>query len=167
AFLHSQTILTAGLVTIGLAGLLAAMLTMQYRRQEAPIPRRLATVGILLIQAIPVAIVLFVLVPRPASSLWGLGVDSQRGQTGLSESMTPGAIAELGESMEIAFRVRFDDATPRVSSLYWRGPVFDHFDGATWRARDRLAARSPVPAIQHRPDSRVAYELIQEASPWP
>ena len=167
AFLHSQTILTAGLVLIGLAGLLAAMLTMQYRRQEAPIGRRLATVAVLLLQAVPVAVVLFVLVPRPASSLWGLGVDSQRGQTGLSESMTPGAIAELGESMEIAFRVRFDDAIPGTASLYWRGPVFDQFDGATWRAREWPTVGRPAPEVQHRPASRIAYELIQEASPRP
>jgi hypothetical protein len=98
AFLHSQSIGTAAIVLVALAGLLAAMLTMQYKRQEASIGQRLRTIGVLMMQALPVAAVLFVLFPRPGGPLWGVPGDTSRASTGLSESMTPGAISDLGES---------------------------------------------------------------------
>ncbi|MFP5406934.1 MAG: DUF3488 domain-containing protein, partial [Gammaproteobacteria bacterium] len=71
AFLHSQSIATAAIVLIGLAGLLSAMLTMQYRSHEAPILHRLRIVGALMLQALPLAVVIFVLFPRPGGPLWG------------------------------------------------------------------------------------------------
>ena len=168
AFLHSQSIGTAAIVGLSLAGLLAAMLTMQYQRQEAPIRQRLKAVGILLMQAIPLAAVLFVLFPRPAGTLWGMQSDTQRASTGLSETMTPGAISELGESTAIAFRVRFEGDMPPTAQLYWRGPVFGDFDGATWRALRRPVVPPPAPQVRYARDARIAYEITQEPSsrPW-
>ncbi|MFA7664859.1 MAG: DUF3488 and transglutaminase-like domain-containing protein [Burkholderiaceae bacterium] len=162
AFLKSQSIGTAVLVLTGFAGLLTAMLTMQYRQHEAPVGQRLRTVAVLLLQALPVAVIVFLLFPRPAGTLWGFGSDGQRARTGLSESMTPGAISELGESTEIAFRVRFDAELPSTATLYWRGPVFGRFDGATWRSLE-LPARPPA-RVFYRSDSRVGYEITQEPS---
>jgi transglutaminase-like putative cysteine protease len=172
AFLHSQSMATAALVLVALAGLLAAMLTMQYQRREAPIRQRLVTVGLLLLQALPVAAVLFLLFPRPANTLWGMQTDSRQAQTGLSDSMTPGVIAELGQSTAIAFRVRFDGEPPPTAQLYWRGPVFGAFDGTTWRelapaAAGRTGAVTATPRIHVRRDAMVGYEIIQEPSPRP
>jgi len=168
AFLHSQSIGTAAVVGLALAGLLAAMLTMQYQRQEAPIRQRLKTVGILLLQALPVAAVLFVLFPRPAGTLWGMQSDTQRASTGLSDSMTPGAISDLGESTAVAFRVQFEGETPPTAQLYWRGPVFGDFDGATWRALKRPIVPQPAPQVRFSRDVRIAYAITQEPSsrPW-
>ncbi len=168
AFLHSQSMGTAAIVGLGLAGLLAAMLTMQYQRQEAPIRQRLKWVGILLLQALPVAAVLFVLFPRPAGTLWGMQSDASRASTGLSETMTPGAISDLGESTAIAFRVRFEGETPPTAQLYWRGPVFGDFDGATWRALRNPVVPPPPPQVRYSREARIAYEITQEPSsrPW-
>ncbi|HRO60878.1 MAG TPA: DUF3488 domain-containing protein, partial [Burkholderiaceae bacterium] len=168
AFLHSQSIVTAALVLLALAGLLAAMLTMQYLRQEAPIRQRLRVVGTLLFHALPVAAILFVLFPRPGGPLWGLPGDASRASTGLSDSMTPGAISELGESREIAFRVQFDDMPPAPAALYWRGPSFGDFDGTTWRALPQTASVRPAPELSIARDQRIGYTVTQEASgrPW-
>lgn len=167
-FLHSQSIGTAAIVLIGLAGLLSAMLTMQYRRQEAPIGRRLRLVGALMLQALPVAAVLFILFPRTAGPLWGLPGDASRTRIGLSESMSPGAISELGESREIAFQVEFDGPVPAPATLYWRGPAFGDFDGKTWRALPQT--KDPLPQMQLRVDDGkvFAYTVSQEPSdrPW-
>jgi len=63
-------------------------------------------------------------------------------------------------SSEIALRARFDGAPPTRSQLYWRGPVLEYFDGATWQtlppriAPVQLEARSPG----------IAYESTLEAS---
>ncbi|MBX3615020.1 MAG: DUF3488 domain-containing transglutaminase family protein [Burkholderiaceae bacterium] len=136
AFFHSQSIATAIAVALALYGLLAAMLTMQFRQHETPIGQRLRTVGIMLAQALPIAAAVFVLFPRFGGPLWGLPSDAHRARTGLSETMTPGNIAQLSESDDIAFRVLFDGAIPPTARLYWRGPVLGSFDGLAWRALD-------------------------------
>lgn len=60
-----------------------------------------------LLAALPIALVLFLLVPRmmPFTTLgWGQGMGAV---TGLSDTMEPGAIASLGVSREAAARVAF------------------------------------------------------------
>lgn len=167
AFLHSQSIATAAIVGLALYGLLAAMLTMQYRRAEAPIGTRLRIVGSMLAQALPLAVVAFLLFPRAGSPLWGMNADGQRATTGLSDSMTFGNIAQLSESDAIAFRVQFDGPAPPNALLYWRGPVFGRFDGESWRALApaRGGARS-TPRIEYDAgdDSRVSYTVTLEPS---
>jgi protein-glutamine gamma-glutamyltransferase len=89
--------------------------------------------AVLSAQSIPFMLVLYLLFPRISGPLWGLPQDAHAGKTGLSETMTPGSIASLAQSSEIAFRVRFDGEIPSQGKLYWRGPVMENFDGTTWR----------------------------------
>ena len=115
--------------------------------------------GLLAVQALPFMLVLYLLFPRISGPLWGLPQDAFSGKTGLSDSMTPGSIANLVQSGEIAFRVRFDDAPPARPQLYWRGPVMEHFDGTTWRqSRQRRAAENIQPA-----GPTIGYETTLEA----
>lgn len=114
----------------------------------------------LCLQALPFMLALYLLFPRIAGPLWGLPADAHTGKTGLSEQMSPGSIAHLVQSSEIAFRVRFDGPIPDNDKLYWRGPVMEDFDGTTWRpfprryAAERLEALSPP----------ISYETTLEAS---
>jgi transglutaminase-like putative cysteine protease len=86
----------------------------------------------LLLQAAPLALLLFLLFPRLPGPFWG--VDSgTAARTGLDDEMTPGDVSELSASGEIAFRVRFRGATPAPEDRYWRGPVLHEFDGRSWR----------------------------------
>jgi len=78
-------------------------------------------------------LVLYLLFPRVAGPLWGLPQDAHSGRSGLSDQMTPGNIASLALSSEIAFRVRFAGPVPQRDKLYWRGPVLENYDGLTWR----------------------------------
>lgn len=84
------------------------------------------------LQAVPVMLVLFVLVPRVAP-LWNMKIDSGQARTGMSDSMSPGEISELSQSSELAFRVAFDGAIPEKGERYWRGLTLSHFDGRTWQ----------------------------------
>ncbi len=95
----------------------------------------------MLLQAIPFAIVLFVLFPRVNGPLWGLPEDAFSASTGLSDKMSPGRISQLSDNNAVAFRVKFDSVIPNSSQLYWRGPVLWHFDGYDWTApgKDRVA----------------------------
>lgn len=90
--------------------------------------------GGLLVQSVPMMLVLFVLFPRIPGPLWSLPEDAGRGISGLSDSMTMGAITDLAQSDEVAFRVQFDGEVPAADRLYWRGPVLWQTDGRNWNA---------------------------------
>ncbi|RPH65162.1 MAG: DUF3488 domain-containing protein, partial [Burkholderiales bacterium] len=119
------------------------------------------SIGLMLVQAMPIAAAVFLLFPRFGGPLWGLPSDAQRARTGLSEAMTPGNIAQLSESDEIAFRVLFESEMPPTAKLYWRGPVFGSFDGLAWRAGARHAA--PPPRVELADDGEAfRYTVTQE-----
>lgn len=84
----------------------------------------------MLLQAIPIAIALFVVVPR-LPPFWQANVDTSA-QTGLSETLTPGDIADLAQSDDLVFRAQFSADIPQPQQRYWRSIVLDHFDGRTW-----------------------------------
>ena len=73
--------------------------------------------GRVLAQALPLALVFWLLFPRFAGPLWHIPNDSQTATSGLSDTMSPGDITQLALSDEVAFRVRFDSsdaAEPRT-----------------------------------------------------
>ncbi|MEO8752841.1 MAG: DUF3488 and transglutaminase-like domain-containing protein [Casimicrobiaceae bacterium] len=118
--------------------------------------------GIMILQGLPIAILLFVLFPRLASPLWGLPSDHSA-QTGLSEMMEPGQISDLSLSDDVVFRVDFDGAVPSSRDRYWRGPVLSRFDGRTWTTGSPqfggVLASPGAPAVTYtvnlEPSSRV------------
>ncbi len=92
--------------------------------------RKLA--GTILAQAIPLVIVLFLVFPRLPDSLFGFQ-DPTRGKSGFSETMQPGQISAMAQDQTPAFRVEFESTIPPADQLYWRGVIFQEFDGRTWR----------------------------------
>ena len=86
----------------------------------------------IVLYAAPLVIVSFLFFPRLAP-LWSIPIKTQHATTGMSDSMSPGDIAELSLSSERAFRVSFSEQIPPPQQRYWRGLVLDHFDGRTWR----------------------------------
>ena len=160
-YFYSQTIMAA-LATlpavISLGGALQAITT---RRHQPPPLHIIKSIGKLLLQGMPIAIALFVLFPRLPGPLWNLPADSQA-QTGLSDSMTPGAISQLSQSSAVAFRVEFEGDVPPPHQRYWRGPIFPEFDGRTWSAAQILQplVNPPVPS----PDAAdsIAYTVTQQ-----
>lgn len=123
--------------------------------------------GLLLVQALPFMLILFVLFPRISGPLWGLPSDAHSGLTGLSDQMSPGAINNLIQSDAIAFRAKFDGPEPPRQELYWRGPVLALQDGRTWRP----GIQSLGAELSYRPqnDSQTyAYTITLEPhnKPW-
>lgn len=114
--------------------------------------------------ALPLALVAFLLFPRLQGQVWALP-GSGSGVTGLSEEMTPGAIGELSESDEPAFRVRFEGTPPPAGQLYWRGPVLHQFDGYTWR-RDPGALYRQIPLQYLGPAYRYRVTLEPHQQRW-
>jgi protein-glutamine gamma-glutamyltransferase len=131
-FLNSQSLAMAAYMTLAVVALAAGLIANQLTSAE---PRATAWTAVrLLLQALPLALVLFLLFPRLHGPLWGLPQQAAA-QTGLSDRMSPGDFGQLIQSGEIAFRVDFNGVTPPASALYWRGPVLWDFDGRTWQSQ--------------------------------
>jgi transglutaminase-like putative cysteine protease len=120
-----------------------------------------ATTGRLLLQAVPLAILLFLLFPRVPGPFWSLPQRGSQAMSGLSESMSPGDITELALSDAVAFRVVFDGQRPAASDLYWRGPVLSDFDGRKWRMRPISFVPGLTRAVD-RDGGFASYELTLE-----
>lgn len=136
-FFRSQDMMHAALMLLGVLLITINLAILQHPQHATHAVVRLA--ARLLLQAAPLMILLFLLFPRIQTPLWGLPADAFAGMTGLSDSMAPGNIAQLSQSGAVAFRVNFSSElarqAPPQSSLYWRGPVLNDFDGRQWTVR--------------------------------
>ena len=142
-FLFTQTIPTALLAALTVLITTAALLAAS---DDRPQPQQLLRrAGLMLAQALPFMLLLFLLFPRVQGPLWGIPQDRFSAVSGLSDTMSPGSIAQLSQSDAIAFRVLFKGAVPPQSQLYWRGPVMSAFDGRSWRVTQTLGAYVEVP----------------------
>lgn len=157
-FLFTQTIPTALLSSLTV---LITTATMLAASDDRPPPlMQLRRAALMLAQATPFMLLLFVLFPRVQGPLWGLPQDRYTAVSGISDTMSPGSIAQLSQSDAIAFRVQFKGEVPPQSQLYWRGPVMPGFDGRTWSVRQTLGAYTEIPyAVSGTP---VNYELTLE-----
>jgi transglutaminase-like putative cysteine protease len=134
-FLDAQSLLTAGYMVFALLALLAGLIAIQWRTPDwRPIVTYAAR---LMAQALPLALLIFLLFPRLQGPIWGLPQQTSAG-SGLSDQMRPGDISQLILSDELAFRAEFPNGAPQTRQLYWRGPVLWDYDGRAWRTRPAL-----------------------------
>lgn len=139
-FLYSQTLTTFLYLLITLL-----VITVTWVHLHAPhsaFKARLKIASILVLQAIPLTIILFVLFPRIQGPLWGLPQDAFA-SSGLDDSMSPGSMGKLVLSEAVAFRASFQGPPPRRDQMYWRGPVLWNFDGRTWTPGKRIRSAAP------------------------
>jgi transglutaminase-like putative cysteine protease len=138
-FFYSQSIPTALYMLFTLLVIMATWVHMQ--TGALALKPRLRIAAVLLLQAIPLSLILFVLFPRVQGPLWGMPQDAYA-SSGLSDSMAPGSMSKLSLSDAVAFRVTFADKAPLRDQMYWRGPVLWDFDGTTWtRGRNATLQR--------------------------
>lgn len=159
-YFYSQSIPT-GLWLMAAATLETATMIRIFGGAQAPVLifRR---AGILLAQAVPFMIVLFLLFPRVNGPLWGLPQDAHGSRSGLPDTIEPGSISDLVLNGAIAFRARFEGSPPAPSQLYWRGPVMDEFDGRSWRPIRASSLPLHTPRIDIRGNT-TAYEITLES----
>ena len=129
-----------------------------------------------LLAALPVALLLFLLVPRlgplwTAPSLRGSGAAI----TGLNADLDPGSIASLANDGALAARVSFSDSRPPgPGERYWRVIVHERFDGQRWSRLEPPAAaivpRGEGPSTAAVRDSPSQVWLVEpspvNALPW-
>jgi len=159
-FLYSQSIPTAlymGFVMLVTTG---TLISFSDTNNNLSTRQRLRLSTVLLLQAFPVMLVLFILFPRVAGPFWHLPRDSHSGITGLSDTLSLGGISELSQSDAIAFRVKFEGEIPPPSQRYWRGPVLWWTDGQRWK---NLYSTQFINEFQFQPLGKpVDYTVILE-----
>lgn len=121
----------------------------------------------LFLQAMPIAAILFVAVPRLPSAGYGNGSESSA-TTGLSSTMLPGSVSSLAKSDAVAFRVQFEGTPPSALQSYWRGPVLSGFDGMQWYISPTGNQQYEFPDTALSTGRRLNYTVTVEPTinPW-
>jgi transglutaminase-like putative cysteine protease len=115
--------------------------------------------------SLPLTVFLFFILPRLAP-LWSLNMSTKAGLVGLSNSMSPGDISDLGRSDELAFRVKFESSVPPVNQRYWRALILDAYDGEKWEVFYRpkvIWPQDTAVTLGSDGESEYIYEIISEA----
>lgn len=102
--------------------------------------------------ALPLTAMLFVTFPRIQGPLWDLGiviglpislvVDQSDREKGIKGTLKAGQVSRLKQDDSPVLVAEFESTTPYKSRLYWRGPVFTHYDGVEWRLDEGWDNRS-------------------------
>lgn len=158
------TLLQLITVVLSLSGLLAHELGSTSSQQQL-IRRSLQ----LFLAALPLAVVLFLFIPR-LPPLWTADLGPRGGAvSGLSPVMDPLAITDLAQSDAPAARMTLMGSSPPPMDGYWRVLVHEEFDGASWRHNDpALPRRSNQQPLS--PDQRSQLWSVEPSSskavPW-
>ena len=160
-FLFSQGMLIALYEIVAALVVTAAMIGLNQQQTDVRPVASMKLAAALLGQALPLTLFLFLFFPRIAP-LWNVPLPSGA-STGISDRVTPGDIADLAQSDEIAFRVVFDGEVPEPSDLYWRGVVYNNFEEGTWTEGTPGPRRSQD--VRVPPAERIggiSYRVLQE-----
>ena len=167
-FFHSQSLLTAASMLIGLLGLLTVLVNAHMPMGKPPLAQAARTAAWMALLGTPVMVVMFLLFPRLAP-LWGMPSDANTARSGLSEKMQVGTIARLALDDSVAMRIKFEGSPPAQKDLYFRGPVLSDFDGREWRpAQPDFSSPYTLKPNLTVTGLPVNYEVTMEASnkPW-
>jgi protein-glutamine gamma-glutamyltransferase len=144
-FFLTQDLATALCLLIAFSLLFVALIQF-HRGPSADFWAPVRAAGRLLAQAVPLVVLLFLLFPRVSGGFRFQFSESRGASSGFSGTISPGSVAALANSSDIAFRAEFPDGEiPPLRAMYWRGAVLWQGDGLEWRSPDAPAA-SP-----HRP----------------
>jgi len=147
-FFLSQNLAIALCLLIAFTLLLVALIQFHRGSSSAFWPP-VRTAGKLLTQAAPLIILLFLFFPRVSTGLRFQIAPQRVASAGFSDRLSPGSVAFLANSSEVAFRAEFPDGKiPTEGAMYWRGVVMWQCEGLEWNAPRSPAA---LPKTSQRP----------------
>lgn len=121
----------------------------------------------MILQSFPIMLLLFIVTPR-LPPFWQTPTNTNT-QTGLSEQITPGDIANLAQSDELVFRAEFaNNKVPPIQDRYWRSVVLDYFDGKTWKLNNEQYNYEQIlltSEVNLKAKSSVNYQYLVIAQP--
>jgi transglutaminase-like putative cysteine protease len=165
-FLDDESLAAAALMVLSVWLLFLVLLSVNLTEEDVSFMAKARYVSGVFLKALPLTLVLFYFFPRLPSPMWISGEGDSGPSTGLSSSMSPGSIGRLLQSESVALRATFERGPPSPDALYWRGPVFGHFDGRTWT---RLPSTEEPELLERRllrvlPQSMFDYTVTLEAT---
>lgn len=125
---------------------LAVLIGALVRYRAGPLPAATARTAFgLLLQALPMAALIFLAFPR-----FNLPLPNVSGQaiSGFTERLNPGDVSRMALSEQPVMRVEFPDGMPDgIERRYWRGVVLNETDGVMWTAfqASRIAPDRTLP----------------------
>jgi transglutaminase-like putative cysteine protease len=161
AYLFDDSLTAAAFSALPISALLAAMIGLQQSHLAMRPWPTLRLALLMLAQALPLMLLLFVFFPR-LGPLWSMPNPHNQARTGLADSMTPADVAELSQSAELVFRATFAGPMPARNQLYWRALTFQQFDGRRWSQAP--AAQLAAPAVWNKSGAALSYEIIMQPS---
>ncbi|MBF0470661.1 MAG: DUF3488 domain-containing protein [Gammaproteobacteria bacterium] len=163
-FLFDQAIYVGGYLLVAVLVLITELIVLnhpQVTRQD--LRQHLRFAGVMVVQALPLMLLLFILFPRISAPLWSLPRDEGAAKTGVSDRLSMGDITHLADSNEVAFRVDFEGEPPPAGELYWRVFVMSYSDGRNWRPLSLPhLERWHNPASEERADYTITLEPHQQ-----
>lgn len=179
-FFFNQSIPIVVLMLVNVILLICCLITAN--ESDSSIKHRLKQSSIIVLQAVPLMLLLFVLFPRISGPIWGLPNDAMdipdslpdsmtlgevapqnNAITGMSDNITIGNISQLIQSDAIAFRVKFENNQfPQRQDLYWRGPVLWHTDGKRWLPLTENQKRHETTSKIHVNGNALSYNITLE-----
>lgn len=166
---HHVAIISLLLLTAFTLVLVCALLVLN----GAPKPGK--TLAAMLLGSLPLAVLLFVCLPRIPGPLWDFGlavglpifaeVDRNGAGLGGQDTLKLGGQRAGGLDNGTVLVAEFEDWVPPASRLYWRGPVFTHFDGESWSPADWWKTRSSRMAAGFRRSAAFKQEVHGRGDP--
>jgi len=86
--------------------------------------------GLIPLLAIPFTAFFFIILPRTDFPIFSFINKGFKAKTGFSDTVNLGAVSSIQEEDVVVFRAKMKKIDE--SSLYWRGIVFEFFNGKTW-----------------------------------
>src|SRR5262245_35461583 len=156
----SQDFATALCILVAFTLLVVALIQFHRRAASGAIWSPAGTTCKLILQALPLVVLFFLLFPRVNTGLQFELRLLRSANTGFSDRLSPGSIAALANSSEIAFRAEFPGSSSRPTGpMYWRGVVMWRCNGMEWRAP--YAPRSK--SSSSRPDFADSRSLLVQS----
>lgn len=171
-FLYSQALWMAVMILFALIGCFLGLYRLQITQFEHGISHRsifkhdLKQVLKVLTLSTPFLVLLFMFFPR-LPPLWHIPLPEKKATTGMSDRMSPGDIAELSQSAELAFRILGNvQQLPPRTELYWRAMALDQYDGQTWTSSIWSQKRQELNVENRTKTWNYQYLGMDQSVPW-
>ncbi|MCX7822193.1 MAG: DUF3488 and transglutaminase-like domain-containing protein [Syntrophobacterales bacterium] len=114
----------------------------------------------------PLSLLLFFILPRIETPFLSFLNRGSVGYSGFSETVELGSIEKIQGDNSVAFRVLMENGDKGMP-LYWRGIVYDSFDGKSWRSTTIEYSRFRPPVDKsgaYRGDVAIPQTIIMEST---
>ena len=94
--------------------------------------------------AIPVAVFMFIILPRTQYPLFHFLNRADKAKTGFTDNVRLGVVSDIQEDSSAILRVNMEKIED--NNLYWRGIVLDYFDSTAWKSSTKDVVSMSFPS---------------------